>query len=628
MLVTAILTLSILLQVTAALLALRLMRLTHARIAWLLIAAAIALMALRRTITLYQMVFLETPTTADLMAELVALTISLLMVLGIAWIAPLFMSLKNSEEALRLNESRLQALWQLGQMTAASLQEISDFTLEEAVRLTKSQIGFVGFMDEDETSLHIQSWSRQVMEQCAVHQKPIIYPIEKAGLWGEVVRQRQPLVVNDYSAEHPLKKGVPPGHVVLKRVLIIPVFDVDKVVAVAAVANKEENYDDADVRQLTLLMTGMWWLLERQRATAALTAEIERMHEFQGKLIQISTDGIIANDRQGNIILFNEGAEKILGYQCEEVIGKLHVAQLYPPGEARQIKKLIHCSSHGGPGRLVHYETMVLPKSGEEIPIELSASLILENSQEVAVVGFFRDLRERQQLQEKLLESERLATIGRMAAHLGHEIKNPLLVIGGFARQVRDHLDEDPDKNKEKLQIIINETTRLEEFLEETGSYAKLSEPQMAPGDINALAEDICALLGPTLKERQVDLNLNLAAALPRLEFDSGHLRQVFLNLLKNALEAMPKGGAITVTTSRQKDQVLAEIADTGEGMPPEVLEKSGQAFFSTKPKGSGLGLAICQKIMDAHEGEIRIESTPGQGTTVTLMLKIPGQPS
>jgi signal transduction histidine kinase len=140
--------------------------------------------------------------------------------------------------------------------------------------------------------------------------------------------------------------------------------------------------------------------------------------------------------------------------------------------------------------------------------------------------------------------------------------------------------------------------------------------------------EDICALLGPTLKERQVDLNLNLASALPRLEFDPGHLRQVFLNLLKNALEAMPKGGAITVTTSRQKDQVLAEIADTGEGMPPEVLEKSGQAFFSTKPKGSGLGLAICQKIMDAHEGEIQIDSTPGQGTTVTLRLKIPGQPS
>ncbi|MEJ2070200.1 MAG: GAF domain-containing protein [Syntrophobacterales bacterium] len=622
MLVAAILTLSILLQVTAALLALRLIRVTQAKSAWVLIAAAISLMALRRSITLFQMIFLEAPTTVDLTVEVVALVISILMVLGIAWIAPVFISIKKAEETRRLNESRLEALWQLGQMTTASLPEIADFAMESAVNLTKSQIGFVGFMVENGTVLHIQAWSQQVMKQCAVRQKPLVFPLEKAGLWGEVVRQKQPVIINDYNAPHPRKKGVPEGHVALKRLLIIPVLDAGKVVVVAAVGNKEENYDASDMRQLTMLMTGMWWLLERQRGEAALTSEIERMHEFQVKLIQTSADGIIANDTHGNIILFNEGAEQILGYRKDEVIGRLHVTRIYPPGVAREIKKKVKGPEHGGPGRLVQYQTRILAKNGEEIPIELSATLIPENSQEVAIVGIFRDLRERRQLQEKLLESERLATIGRMAGHLSHAMKNPLMAIGGFARQVRDHIGEDPSQNKKHLEVIIDKVQELEKLVAETSNYARLTEPRQAPGDINALLKESCQLMGPHFEEHRINLKLSLDDKLPQMEFDPAHLSQAFLHLLRNALEAMLQGGTLTVTTSHRDNQVLVEFVDTGQGMSPEVLEKSLQAFYSTKPKGSGLGLAICQKIMEAHGGEIRVQSEPRKGTRVTLIFK------
>ncbi len=628
MLVTVILFIAILLQVTAAVLALRLIRVTQAKFAWLFIAAAVGLMAIRRSLALYQMIFIETPTTVDLTVEGVALFISLLMVLGIAWIAPVFLSIKKSEEALRLNESRLEALWQLGQMTTSSSQQITDFALEEGVRLTKSQIGFVGFLEENGTLLSIQAWSKQVMEECALHQQPLVLPLEKAGLWGEAVRQRQPLMMNDYSADHPLKKGIPEGHVVLKRLLIVPVFNAEKVVAVAAVGNKEEDYDKTDVRQLTLFMTGMWWLLERQKTQAALAAEIERMHEFQVKLIQTSSDGIIASDPHGNIILFNQGAEKILGYRREEVIGRLDVTLLYPPGVARDLKQKIISPEYGVPGRLEGYETRVLAKNGEEIPIELSAAMILEDSQEVAIVGFFRDLRERQHLLDKLLESERLAAIGRMAAHLSHEIKNPLMVIGGFARQVRDHLGEDPAQNQKNLEIIIEKIQELENLLAETGSYAQLSEPRKIPGNLNSLINEACLLMKPNFDKQGVHLTLDLAEPLPELEFDPAHLHQVFLNLLKNAVEAMPQGGTLTVATLRQDDQVLVKITDTGEGMPPEVLRKSLHAFYSTKPGGSGLGLAICQKIMEAHGGAINIESEPHQGTRVTLMFKVPSRPA
>ena len=177
---------------------------------------------------------------------------------------------RRAEETVRLNESRLEALWQLGQMTQSTLKELTDFALEEAVRLTKSQIGYLAFMNEDETVLTMHSWSNSAMEQCQIIDKPIVYPIETTGLWGEAVRQRKPVITNDYAAPNPLKKGHPEGHVPVHRHMNTPIFDGDRIVAVAGVGNKEVEYDDSDVLQLTLLIRGMWSLIQRLHAEEAL----------------------------------------------------------------------------------------------------------------------------------------------------------------------------------------------------------------------------------------------------------------------------------------------------------------------------------------------------------------------
>ena len=148
-----------------------------------------------------------------------------------------------------------------------------------------------------------------------------------------------------------------------------------------------------------------------------LAAEIQRMHQFQTKLIQTSNDGIIANDQHGNIIIFNEGAERVLGYRKDEVIGKIMVGQLYPPGVAQEVRAKIYSPEYGGTERLIHFETIVLSKTGEQIPIELSASLIYGNDHEVTTVVFFRDLRERKRVEVALNESEgRFRAIIREAA--------------------------------------------------------------------------------------------------------------------------------------------------------------------------------------------------------------------
>jgi PAS domain S-box-containing protein len=616
-----LLILSIILQLTAAGLALRLIPLTGKRLAWILIAVGFCLMALRRGITLSQLLLGEAATPLDQMAELVALAISMLMIAGLAWIAPLFYSIKSSEVALRLNESRLEALWKLSQMTEALMSEITDYVLDEAVNLTNSQIGYLAFANEDESVLTMYSWSKTAQDQCAISDQPIKYPVETTGLWGEAVRQRRPIITNDYGAPNPYKKGYPEGHVALQRHLNIPVFDGNHIVAVAGVGNKAGPYEESDVRQLTLLLEGMWRLVKRKRAEESMSQEIEWMHQFQTNLILTSSDGIIANDRQGNIIIYNEGAERILGYRKEDVIGKLTVDKLYPPGMAREIKKKIYSPEYGGPGRLIQHEVIGVSQTGEPIPAEVSASLIFQGDQEVGTVGFFRDLRERKELEKKLLKSERLAAVGQMAAHISHEVKNPLMLIGGFARQLLKATTYDRQKTQEKLRIIVEEISRLENFCAEVGSFSKLSEPQRRLGNLNALVEEVCQRLEPSLQERGIKLFVKLDPGLPPVKFDPVYLRQVIVNVAKNGVEAMAAGGTLTMSSGQQQDRVFVEITDTGEGIPPELLDKIFQPFFSTKSKGSGLGLAISQKIMEAHQGEISIESHPNQGTRVTLFL-------
>jgi len=353
-----------------------------------------------------------------------------------------------------------------------------------------------------------------------------------------------------------------------------------------------------------------------------LECQVRQMDELERMLAQASIDGIVVNDLLGNVLIFNEGAARILGYRPEEVIGQLKVSVLYPEGQAHEIKELIYSSAYGGPGILENYETLARHKDGTLIPVWLSSRLLREDGLEVGIVGYFRDLRERKRLEEELLRQERLATLGKMAAHVSHEIKNPLMLIGGFARQVLKDIAQDPQKNLEKLRIIVDEVKRLEDFLIAVGSYAKFSEPHKEPGDLNVLIQETCLRLEPSMRESNIGLSLALDLDLPQVQFDPIHLRQVILNIAKNGLEAMEAGGTLTITTGRQEGRVFVQICDTGPGIPQEVREKIFEPFFSSKPKGSGLGLAISQKIIEAHQGEIAIESELQKGTRVTISLK------
>jgi len=186
---------------------------------------------------------------------------------------------KRMEEELKHNESRMIALLELNGMIDFTLQDITSFTLEEAIRLTESKIGYLAFLNEDETVMTMYAWSKTAMEECRISDKPIIYPVETTGLWGEAVRQRRPITTNDYQAPNPWKKSYPEGHVHITRHMNIPVFDGERIVLVAGVGNKPTDYNESDVNQLTLLMEGMWRIIQRQRAETEikqLNAELEQ----------------------------------------------------------------------------------------------------------------------------------------------------------------------------------------------------------------------------------------------------------------------------------------------------------------------------------------------------------------
>jgi signal transduction histidine kinase/DNA-binding response OmpR family regulator len=178
--------------------------------------------------------------------------------------------LSRSNEALRLEEARLEALLELNRFGDTSLKEMIDFVLDRQIALTRSEFGFFGLIDQEET-FHMHTWSKDAMAQCAAPERAVHYPVEKAGIWAEAVRKKAPLIMNRYSEPDHRKKGVPEGHVPIQRLMAVPVLDGDsRVEAVSVVANKGEDYDNSDLRQMVLLMDATWNLVQRQRSEKAL----------------------------------------------------------------------------------------------------------------------------------------------------------------------------------------------------------------------------------------------------------------------------------------------------------------------------------------------------------------------
>jgi len=230
-----------------------------------------------------------------------------------------------------------------------------------------------------------------------------------------------------------------------------------------------------------------------------------------------------------------------------------------------------------------------------------------------------RDITSRTQMELRLQQSERLASIGEMSTYIAHEIRNPLFAISGFANQLlREAQDE---KTREKLGIIVAESRRLDGILKSILTFARPSESTPGLADVNSIVGDTMDLMSMACENQGIEPILALTTDIPLVKADPELIKQCLINLVKNSVEAMSTGGRLTVRTGLAPAHVLLEVEDTGPGIPPETRDKVFSPFFSTKGKGSGLGLAMIKKILDDLGGTVELTSIPGEGTRVTLLL-------
>jgi len=362
--------------------------------------------------------------------------------------------------------------------------------------------------------------------------------------------------------------------------------------------------------------------------------ELREANEFFKNLIESSVDGIIAADMRGNIFIFNKGAETLTGHRAEEVLGKKNIREIYPEGIAREVMKKLRGPDHGGVGKLTPIQLNVLDKHGKEIPIQISAALIYDGAgREIASVGIFTDLRPRITIEKKLEEtylqlvsSEKMASLGKLAAGIAHEINNPLGGILIYASLIMEDLDEG-DPRRQDLSRIVQEASRCKDIVKSLLEFARQTEPKMEPTDINRAITDVLFFLENQALFHNIHIVKRLDPALPSPHANAGQLKQVFMNIIVNAAEAMNGSGTLTIATSvfPSRKSISVEFTDTGEGIPEENLTRIFDPFFTTKDigKGTGLGLATSYGIIESHGGKITVRSKVGQGSTFTIELPV-----
>jgi len=366
-------------------------------------------------------------------------------------------------------------------------------------------------------------------------------------------------------------------------------------------------------------------------------AEKEKISGFLNNILESLTSGVLAIDLEGNVTLFNRAAEEILGYGTKEVIGKPYLEVIGKGMEEKHSLPFVlksHQLNADEYKLCENGEKEVYSKNGEKIPVKFSTSLLKDKGGEIlGAVEVFFDLTQMKRMEEEMMRVKTLAALGEMAAIVAHEVKNPLGGIRGFA-ELLDRDLETGDPRKSSVKKIMEGVETLDRIVTSLLNYVK--PIQFSPRKI-----EIKKFLDETINffkmdSSQVKENVHLEKKFPPDELfchlDLEQFRQMLLNLLHNAVQAMPQGGKIMVELNQdvainarpskpEKKWVILKISDTGIGMSKGTKEKLFTPFFTTKERGTGLGLSTVKKIVEAHWGEIEVESEPGKGTTVQVRL-------
>ncbi|MDO8501174.1 MAG: ATP-binding protein [Gemmatimonadaceae bacterium] len=371
---------------------------------------------------------------------------------------------------------------------------------------------------------------------------------------------------------------------------------------------------------------------QREALIAERTRLLEHTHAELADILKHSADGIIGLDPSGVVTIWNDGAERLLGYSGSEAISREINAVLRPSGERARREQAVMRRELEREHAVVNFLTEVLAKDGTPIQISLTATLIA--GVDGGALGsslIVRDNRLQSRLEDQMRRSERLAAISVMAAGLAHEINNPLAIIGNriecMQRDVRDKWSDTPLATD--LDVLQQHVARLRELTTSLLRFARDDRGEAGPVALGALAESTVALLNRTMAMRRLHLQLHVEPGVPDVIGYEKAIETVIVNLLLNAADATPPDGTVTLSTrcSADGEAVEIEVRDTGHGLAPELRERVFDPFFTTKGPGhgTGLGLTVCRSIVDRHGGVIAVDTPPDGGCR--FVVTIPLQP-
>jgi len=336
------------------------------------------------------------------------------------------------------------------------------------------------------------------------------------------------------------------------------------------------------------------------------------------RLIEFLPEPIIVTD-QGIIIYLNVSAEKLARSVIrKELVGRNVFDFIHPDNceRAKEIMEGVMQTDAPSP----FFEKKISCCDGEYIDVQISCIRLNNFMGKTVVLSVLRDLTEQKYSQESLVKSEKLSVIGQLAAGVAHEIRNPLTVLKGFTQLLQKELGNDHSY----LSTMLSELDRINEIVTE---FMTLAKPQF----VLFHSKYICDILNSVisiLETQAILMNVNIrfshADQIPHIHCDENQLKQVFINIIKNSIEAMPQGGDIHIYSELTKEhQLLIRIQDQGPGIPQEFIKRVGEPFYTTKENGTGLGLMICQRIIEAHRGTLKIMSCQNQGTTIDILLPV-----
>jgi len=368
-------------------------------------------------------------------------------------------------------------------------------------------------------------------------------------------------------------------------------------------------------------------ITERKQAEEALRGSREKIQ----RIFESVSDGITVTDLNGIITDVNEKALQLSGYNLKsDLVGKSAFESIASCDQERALNNMQRTVQQEEGGAA---EFTLVRADGSEYPAEITVSVVKDTAgNPVGFISVIRDITERKRMekelrdaQEKLIRSEKLAAIGQLAGGVGHELRNPLAAIKNAAYYIKgkvakNELGQKEPRVMEFLDIVDDEINASNEIINDLLGFSHIGKPSVSPAKIEKVIEDA---LSRTPIPENIEVVKKLDADLPEVEIDPNQVHQVLVNIITNAVQAMPEGGKLTVIAREKGGFLEVEVADTGCGIPGESVDKIFDPLFTTKAKGIGLGLAVCKAIIDRHEGNIEVKSKVGKGTTFNVKLPL-----